>query len=475
MNRDDYLPSANRLHAAVIGGLGLANLIIAHQFANLSETWLPTVLVALAAALWTWQMPRSRASLWLIPVLGMAMVGLHINAARGLPETHFAVFAYMGALLAYRHWLPILASAAAIAVHHVVVNELQALGLPVYCFGEASRFRVVLHATYVIVQAVILVGMARSMARAFAEGDESSRLFMHVTRERGHFDLDVTTEQVATDAGRAGRDTLVSLGSAIARLRDQLDQALEGTRRIREHNDHLNARTAEQVRDLTHADDTVSSIASSATRNEQAAVSADEHLATILSSMDEGGRLMSELQAKMTEVSSFSERINDIVGVIDGIAFQTNILALNAAVEAARAGEQGRGFAVVASEVRSLAQRAAGSAREVRTLIEQSGGAVSASTLLAHQTGENVRDLLAASTAMRDVITTIRTSSTEQSDAVGEARRRISALRDAAEQNAGFTAESARISVEFSGDIGHIAQELHQFRTSDPGDAGQGR
>jgi hypothetical protein len=156
-----------------------------------------------------------------------------------------------------------------------------------------------------------------------------------------------------------------------------------------------------------------------------------------------GGEMVQEVVATMREINDSSRKIADIIGVIDGIAFQTNILALNAAVEAARAGEQGRGFAVVASEVRSLAQRSAGAAREIKGLIGASVERVEKGSQLVDQAGKTMQEIVASIRRVTDIVGEISAASTEQSEGVAQVGQAVTQMDQATQQNAALVEQSA--------------------------------
>jgi methyl-accepting chemotaxis protein len=156
-----------------------------------------------------------------------------------------------------------------------------------------------------------------------------------------------------------------------------------------------------------------------------------------------GGQVVSEVVSTMNEINTSSKKIADIIGVIDGIAFQTNILALNAAVEAARAGEQGRGFAVVASEVRSLAGRSAEAAREIKALIGASVGKVESGSRLVANAGDTMAEIVSSVQRVSDIIGEITAAASEQSDGIGQVNASVIALDQMTQQNAALVEQSA--------------------------------
>jgi methyl-accepting chemotaxis protein len=166
----------------------------------------------------------------------------------------------------------------------------------------------------------------------------------------------------------------------------------------------------------------------------------------------------------MTEISDSSRRIADIIGVIDGIAFQTNILALNAAVEAARAGEQGRGFAVVAGEVRSLAQRSADAAKEIKSLIQASVERVEAGSTQVDKAGRAMDDIVSKVQQVTDLIDQISHASKEQIDGIEQVNMAVTQLDDATQQNAGLVQQSARSAASLQDQASRLADAIAVFK-----------
>jgi methyl-accepting chemotaxis protein len=166
----------------------------------------------------------------------------------------------------------------------------------------------------------------------------------------------------------------------------------------------------------------------------------------------------------MEAITSSSRRINDIIAVIDGIAFQTNILALNAAVEAARAGEQGRGFAVVAAEVRSLAQRSAGAAKEIKTLIGGSVESVEAGSTLVTRTGEAMQDIVAQVRKVSEMMQDIATSASEQRNGIAQIGTSVGKLDQMTQQNAALVEESAAAASGLKEQAERLNTTVAQFR-----------
>jgi methyl-accepting chemotaxis protein len=179
---------------------------------------------------------------------------------------------------------------------------------------------------------------------------------------------------------------------------------------------------------------------------------------------EKGGDIVGKVVTTMQEVSSSSKRISDIIGVIDGISFQTNILALNAAVEAARAGEQGRGFAVVASEVRSLAQRSAASAKEIRGLIENSVGRIEAGARLVEQAGKTMEELVASVRRVAEIMTDIAAASHEQSSGIEQINRAITQMDTVVQTNASLVEEATAAATSMANQATALARSVAQFQ-----------
>jgi methyl-accepting chemotaxis protein len=189
------------------------------------------------------------------------------------------------------------------------------------------------------------------------------------------------------------------------------------------------------------------------------------HLAVSASEVaGKGGEVVSQVVDTMSSINDSSRKIVDIIGVIDGIAFQTNILALNAAVEAARAGEQGRGFAVVATEVRSLAQRSAAAAKEIKTLIDTSVEKVDAGTKLVGQAGATMDEIVASVRRVTDIMAEISAATQEQTSGIEQVNQAISQMDQVTQQNASLVEEAATASEAMQEQAGKLAQLVSVFK-----------
>jgi methyl-accepting chemotaxis protein-1 (serine sensor receptor) len=234
-----------------------------------------------------------------------------------------------------------------------------------------------------------------------------------------------------------------SLATIVSQVRGASDSIATGSTQISSGNSDLNHRTEEQATALQQTASTMEELGTTVHNNSDNAKQANELALSASAVASRGGAVVSEVVDTMKGINDSSRRIADIISVIDGIAFQTNILALNAAVEAARAGEQGRGFAVVASEVRNLAQRSGEAAKEIRGLISTSVERVEQGTVLVDQAGATMTEIVASIKRVSDIVGEISSASVEQSMGVTQISQAVSQMDTATQQNAALVEQSA--------------------------------
>ncbi|MBC7602041.1 MAG: chemotaxis protein, partial [Ramlibacter sp.] len=298
----------------------------------------------------------------------VSFIALQIQLSHGMSEFHFGVFVVLAFLLVYLDWRVIVFGAALFAVHHVLFDRLQAAGFGFFCASAPDFLRIVLHAVFVVIQCAVEVVLALHMGRAAREGAELVRLVAAVNRHDG-IALDTAGLVANTPGGAQLRDMLERMQRAVSEVRAGSAQIEVASAEIAEGNNDLSGRTESQAAALQQTSASMKQLSATVKQNAENAQRGNELAVTASMVAIRGGDVVGQVVQTMKGINDSSRKIADIISVIDGIAFQTNILALNAAVEAARAGEQGRGFAVVASEVRSLAQRSADAAREIKSLI----------------------------------------------------------------------------------------------------------
>jgi methyl-accepting chemotaxis protein len=264
------------------------------------------------------------------------------------------------------------------------------------------------------------------------------------------------------------RSQLANVVSAIKRSSESI---LLATQEIAVGNGDLSQRTEEQAASLQQTASSMEQITSMVTSNADNAARANELAGTASAIADRGGEVVGKVVGTMQGISESSAKISEIVGVIEGIAFQTNILALNAAVEAARAGEQGRGFAVVASEVRSLALRAGAAAKDVKALVQESVARVDGGSVLVSEAGSAIRDIVSAVKRVDSIIHEIAAASSEQSAGVQQVGKAISQMDAVTQQNAALVEQAAAAAHSLSDQANGLASAVSTFRL--PDDAGR--
>ncbi|CAN7198724.1 methyl-accepting chemotaxis protein [Acidovorax sp. LjRoot74] len=297
------------------------------------------------------------------------------------------------------------------------------------------------------------IGRAVVVAERIARGDLTSQVEVRIQDETGRLleAIAAMQERLRTLVGEIGQtaDSILVASSEVASGNLDLSQRTEQT-------SHNLQSAASSLVDLTG---TVSQSADSARQANQLASTASD-------AATRGGEVVSQVVSTMDTISASSRKIADIISVIDGIAFQTNILALNAAVEAARAGEQGRGFAVVAGEVRNLAGRSAQAAREIKALIGASVDQVQEGSTLVNHAGKTIEELVLSVRRVSDIMGEITAATQEQSQRIGHVSQSVGALEEMTQQNAALVEEGAAAADSLKDQAGRLTQMVGTFRLS---------
>jgi methyl-accepting chemotaxis protein len=263
---------------------------------------------------------------------------------------------------------------------------------------------------------------------------------------------------------RAMEEVRAAMASAVTQVRDGVHAVALSSNQIAHGNMELAERTESQSSALQETAASMEEITGNVGQSSRNAQSASELAASASASAETGGQVVGEVVATMREIAASSQRMAEIIGVIDSIAFQTNILALNAAVEAARAGEQGRGFAVVASEVRSLAQRSADAAKEIKEMISSSVSKVEAGTRLADGAGHSMTDIVAQVRKVTELINEISASASDQSASLTQVNAAVSQMEQNVQRNAAHVQESATAAEEMRCQAQKLSASMSMFK-----------
>jgi len=455
--------TADRLMLAAVAVSALIASAIGWQYDQLGTALLVGGLITALGAAATLSAPGTLGSRLVLACALMGMTALHIQLGRGTLEFHFGVFVTLGMLLVYRDWRPIVAAAGLIAVHHIAFDRLQAAGVGVYCMAAPDFLKVVLHAVYVVVQTGFEIYMALLMRQAALAGDEMASLVDHM----GSGDLlalDVDRVPVRTALGQSLRQALLRLNTAMVSVSQSAGSIQVASNEVATGSADLSQRTEQTASSLQQTASSMEQLTGNVRQSAEAASTANQLASSAVAAAQRGGQVVQQVVANMDGINQSSQRIADIIGTIDGIAFQTNILALNAAVEAARAGEQGRGFAVVAGEVRSLAQRSAEAAREIKTLIGASVERVASGSRLVQDAGTMMGEIVSGIQRVSDVIAEISAATSEQSSGIGQVNRAVSQLDGMTQQNAALVEESAAAAESLKDQAGQLARVIQAFR-----------
>ena len=320
--------------------------------------------------------------------------------------------------------------------------------------GMAASVALALLCAWLVTRAVTgPASQAVQVARRIAQGDLAERVPQGGKDEMGEL----------LNALGAMRD---SLGEVVTHVRHNAESVATASQEIAQGNTDLSSRTEEQASALQQTAAAMAQLGSTVRQNAESARQANQLAVNASTVAVQGGNVVGEVVTTMRGINDSSHKIADIIGVIDGIAFQTNILALNAAVEAARAGEQGRGFAVVAGEVRSLAGRSAEAAKQIKQLIDESVQRVQTGSQLVDRAGETMTEVVGAIRRVTDLVGEITAASAEQSEGVSQVADAITQMDTATQQNAALVEESAAAADSLQRQSGDLVQAVARFRTA---------
>ncbi|WP_283093262.1 methyl-accepting chemotaxis protein [Noviherbaspirillum sp. L7-7A] len=417
----------------------------------------PTVAILLA--------PGSRAGRYSVATALMVFAALHIHQSAGTPELHFGIFVLLAFLLCYRDWSVIVVGAAVIAVHHLSFNYLQQWGFGVLCFTEPGLGKVLAHAAYVVAETVVLSHLSLLLHREALQAVElAARLDQVNASGDGRITLTAPSSTALSDGGRVLEGMMTALREAVAAVHAGTEAIAHASHAIAHGNADLSRRTGSQSEGLRQTAEAMAQLTVAVRDNDADARQASNLAAGAADVAERGGQVVEQMIDSMEAIRARSRRIVDIIAVIDGIAFQTNILALNAAVEAARAGEQGRGFAVVASEVRGLAQRSAAAAREIAALIHDSVAAVDAGDTLAGQAGRTMEEIVRAVQEVAAIMARIVAASHGQATGIASANDAIAEMDRGTRDNAAMVKQAEAAAASMQQQVQLLGQAVAAFR-----------
>ena len=454
---------ADRLMCGLLWGM----LMLAFALAGMHDTWRWAWLVGLPVAVLPTALVffhgGTRASRLVVAIALMILCALHIHQAAGRAELHFGIFVLLAVLLCYRDWSVIVAAAATAALHHFSFNYLQELGFGVRCLTEPSLAIVLVHAGYVVAETAVLCYLARVLHRDALQSAELSVSVATMAVADGRIDLRTHTLPAASRSGRALREVVATLENAMSSVQETVRTTGAASSQIAAGSAALAERTVAQAASIQDTVASMAQLTGMVRENADRASAASELAGNASAIAAQGGDVVAQVVDKMSAIDASSRKIADIISVIDGISFQTNILALNAAVEAARAGEQGRGFAVVAGEVRNLAQRSATAAREIKALIAESVAEVASGSVLVREAGSTMRQVVGSVHQVSDLIAGISSASREQAGGIAAVSEALQQMNRVTRDNARLVQEAADAAGELDGQARHLNQVTAVF------------
>nr|WP_158592061.1 methyl-accepting chemotaxis protein [Pseudomonas cavernicola] len=485
-----FYRQADRLMLAVLWAMTL----YAFGLAFWHSTWAAALTIgggtALALSALYSLIGGSRAYRCLIGVAFMAIAALHIQQSHGMIEMHFSVFVLLAILVYYRDWLPILLAAGTIAVHHLLFFIAQQNGDTIHLVQAGAGWPVILiHASYVVVETLILLVLALHSAREAAVGEDLQRTSAHLLRDGEPVDLAYRSPSSERLAQRFNRflDLLDRLVSRVVGAGDELratsSHLSRSTAQLNQGAETLQSATAQMGRAIEEMTQAVGAVSNDA---EQAALTARQAdadaaagtaaIAATQVGIQELAREMDGSSEVVRALAEESQQIGRVLEVIRAVAEQTNLLALNAAIEAARAGEHGRGFAVVADEVRQLARRTQEATGEIQNMIGrlQQGAANAVAAMaqshegVARCVGHTERTVTLLDNVHRSIeaIQAISVSTRQQLAATSEVARLIDSVRAIAGETARDAAEVAEDSQRLEQLAEHLTSLCGEFRVS---------
>ena len=445
-------------------GLNLALVLgIGATFDQPGAAAVAGLFAALPGLVMSQRLPGRAATRLVTSLSLVALVAVQVQFSRGMPAMHFNVFITLSLMLAWRDWRPLALAGVSFALWQVVADRMQAAGWGVFCLNRPDPGQIALHLAFIAAQTLILCRVAFHDGSAAKEARELE-ILVHAMGADGPIRLHLEVMRTETAAGTRLKQVQQRMLQSMREVREAADAVRLAATRMAADGTELSDRTDRTSMGLRSSAECLDQIGEILKHSTEASHQAQEMSTTAAGMADDGGKLVSSVVESMQGIETSSRRITDIIGVIDGIAFQTNILALNAAVEAARAGEQGRGFAVVAAEVRSLAQRSATAAREIKSLISASVEQVEQGTRLVGGAGDTMNGLVSTVRQVGALFESITKDGTEHAQGLGMVTHSIGQLSHMTQDNVALAARATETARNLQTQVDRLGEVLGNFR-----------
>jgi len=457
---------ADRLMLALVWILWAICLTIGLLTAQTGTAFIAGSLLAAIATLACVLLSGKLVTRLLFAFILMAFSALLIQLGGGETEYHFSVFVLLSALLAWRDWKPLVMGAAVIALHHLVFNYLQAdglFGVVVFAMGPGLDM-VITHGIFVVAQTIILVLMALRMAQDARSASEVAKLASVINREPGILTLTQDAQASHSSFARTFSLTLGTMRSTLEQVTHGVTQLLDDAQTLLQRNTALSERTDNQAQSLAVAASAMSQLLGVAAQTSEMASEARGLALKASDVAQQGGENIRAAMASMVHIRDESLRINGILELIDGIAFQTNILSLNASVEAARAGVHGKGFAVVAAEVRTLALRCESAAKDIRQLIAASVESTQRGASQVEQAGMTMQVMIGSIESLHSLVEALAMMSDQQRATILQVGGSIASIDASVQENLQHVAQTMQVAQQQQRQTGELKTAISVFR-----------